>query len=66
MRTYDAHIRCVHIVSWYTMCYVLLINQPNIETDRTHNNLLHLINLSLPIDVTLEKRSIKYMDRDAA
>ena len=28
---------------------------------RTHNNLLHLINLCLPIDVTLEKRSIKYI-----
>ena len=27
---------------------------------RTHNNLLLLINLYLPIDVTLEKRSIKY------
>ena len=27
---------------------------------RTHNNLLHLINLCLPIDVTLEKRCIKY------
>ena len=26
---------------------------------RTHNNLLHLINLCLPIDVTLEKRCIK-------
>ena len=28
---------------------------------RTHNNLLHLINLCLPIDVTLEKRCIKYI-----
>ena len=28
---------------------------------RTHNNLLHLINLCLPIDVTLEKRFIKYI-----
>ena len=28
---------------------------------RTHNNLLHSINLCLPIDVTLEKRSIKYI-----
>ena len=28
---------------------------------RTHNNSLHLINLCLPIDVTLEKRSIKYI-----
>ena len=27
---------------------------------RTHNNLLYLINLCLPIDVTLGKRSIKY------
>ena len=28
---------------------------------RTHNNVLHLINRCLPIDVTLEKRSIKYI-----
>ena len=28
---------------------------------RTHNNSLHLINFCLPIDVTLEKRSIKYI-----
>ena len=28
---------------------------------RTHNNLLHLINLCLPFDVTLEKSSIKYI-----
>ena len=28
---------------------------------RTHNNLLHLINLCLPIDVTLGKRCIKYI-----
>ena len=28
---------------------------------RTHNNLLYLINLCLPIDVTLEKRSNKYI-----
>ena len=28
---------------------------------RTHNNLLHLINLRLPIDVTLDKRCIKYI-----
>ena len=28
---------------------------------RTHNNLLHLINLCLSIDVTLEKRCIKYI-----
>ena len=28
---------------------------------RTHNNVLHLINLCLPIDATLEKRSIRYI-----
>ena len=28
---------------------------------RTYNNLLHLINLCLPIDVTLEKLSIKFI-----
>ena len=28
---------------------------------RTHNNVLHLINGCLPIDVILEKRSIKYI-----
>ena len=28
---------------------------------RTHNNLFHLINLCLPIDVTLEKRCINYI-----
>ena len=28
---------------------------------RTHNKLLHLINPCLPIDVTLENRSIKYI-----
>ena len=28
---------------------------------RTHDNLLHLINLCLPIDVTLEKHSIRYI-----
>ena len=30
-------------------------------SSRTPNNLLHLINLCLPIDVTLEKRSIRYI-----
>ena len=53
--------KCNVQITIYKLIRNLVERIDRIDRTQFFNNLLHLINLCLPIDVALEKRSIKYI-----